>query len=103
MYKLQADAATPQPQVQFNNFRVPQNVDADGNLIGAKRDVTKYVCPPGKVMCHCQSGGAFMELVSPDVVASQMAMPEEPMPKPWTLNFDYEMKPLVCKGTVKMM
>ena len=70
------------PQIQNQNFRLPQNIDGDGNLVGAKRDVTKYVCPPGKVMCHCQSGGAFMELVSPDVVASQMMMPETPSSPP---------------------
>ena len=45
MYKLQADNDSPVPQVMFNNFRVPQNVDKDGALVGAKRDVTKYVCP----------------------------------------------------------
>ena len=45
MYKLQADNDSPVPQVMFNNFRVPQNVDKDKALVGAKRDVTKYVCP----------------------------------------------------------
>eukprot|EP00093_Oithona_nana_P007627 07627.XXX_433665_432947_1 [CDS] Oithona nana genome sequencing. len=45
VYKLQADDASPVPQVMFNNFRVPQNVDKDKNLVGAKRDVTRYVCP----------------------------------------------------------
>ena len=45
MYKLQADNAIPVPQVMINNFRLPQNVDKKGALVGAKRDVTKYVCP----------------------------------------------------------
>ena len=45
MYKLQADNAIPVPQVMVNNFRLPQNVDKDGDLVGAKRGVIKYVCP----------------------------------------------------------
>ena len=71
---MQADDESPKPQSMRMNFRLPQNRDDDGALVGEKRDVTKYVCPPGKVMCHCQSGGSFMELVTPDVIQSQMMM-----------------------------
>ena len=71
---MQADDESPKPQSMKDNYRLPQNIDADGALLGEMRDVTKYVCPPGKVMCHCQSGGSFMELVTPDVIASQMMM-----------------------------
>ena len=75
---MQADDELPTAQIQYNNFRLPQNIDTEtGALVGEKRDVTKYVCPPGKIMCHCQSGGSFMELVSPDVIAMQMGGGDE--------------------------
>ena len=49
------------------NFRVPMNVNEQGDLIGEKREVTHFVCPPS-VMCKCQAGGSFFDLNTSDLI-----------------------------------
>ena len=49
------------------NFRPAMNQDSEGNLIGPIREVIHYTCPPS-VICNCQSGNSFFEMVSDDLI-----------------------------------